>query len=135
MQNARSRKITLAISLLAVFFFLSTLTARAQQSDSAWQAFINVSVVNALAAEGDFVWAATDGGVLRWDRRSIALSLLVFFLYGGMIWGVLPQNSSVSFESHLFGAVTGVALAFLLRNRDPRPVERRYSWEDEESGG
>jgi len=70
-------------------------------------------------------------GVLRRDRPSIALSLLVFFLYGGMIWGVFPQDPKVSYETHFFGALMGVALAFLLRNRDPRPPERRYDWEDE----
>ena len=70
-------------------------------------------------------------GILRRDRPAIALSLLVFFLYGSMIWGIFPGEPGVSFEAHLFGAVLGVALAFLLRKRDPRPPERRYSWEDE----
>ncbi len=71
-------------------------------------------------------------GVLRWDTRSIALALVVFLLYGGMIWGVFPGDPSVSFESHLAGALLGVALAAFLRNRDPGPPPRRYSWEEEE---
>lgn len=71
-------------------------------------------------------------GVLRRDRLAIVLSLIVFFLYGGMIWGVLPQQPHVSFESHFFGAVTGVALALLLRNRDPKQAVKRYDWEGEE---
>ncbi|MCP3870402.1 MAG: rhomboid family intramembrane serine protease [Gammaproteobacteria bacterium] len=71
-------------------------------------------------------------GVLRWDKRAITLSLIVFFLYGGMIWGVLPSAPGVSFESHLFGAITGVLLAVLLRNHDPAPTRKRYSWEGEE---
>ena len=69
-------------------------------------------------------------GVLRWDRRAIGLSLAVFFLYGGMLWGVFPGEPGISYESHLSGALIGVALAFLLRKRDPAPV-KRYSWEDE----
>jgi membrane associated rhomboid family serine protease len=71
-------------------------------------------------------------GVLRWERRAIALSLLVFFLYGGMLWGVLPTAPGVSFESHLSGAVIGVVLAVLLKDCDPPPPEKRYSWEDED---
>ena len=71
-------------------------------------------------------------GVLRWDRRAIAFSLLVFFLYGGMIWGIFPNASGISFESHFFGAVIGVASAILLKNHDPAPPEKQYSWEDEE---
>ncbi len=72
-------------------------------------------------------------GVLRWDRRAIALSLVVFFLYGGMIWGVLPVAREVSFESHLSGALIGFVLAFLLRHRDPEPPRKQYSWEREEA--
>ena len=74
-----------------------------------------------------FVFVA---GVLRRDKRSIALTLLVFFLHGSMIWGVLPLRAGVSFESHLAGAVIGVALAFALRERDaPRGRARKYAWE------
>jgi membrane associated rhomboid family serine protease len=71
-------------------------------------------------------------GILRWDRRAIALSLVVFFLYGSMVWGIFPQDPGVSFEAHFFGAAIGVALAFLLRHRDPAPPQKRYSWEGEE---
>jgi len=70
-------------------------------------------------------------GVLRWDRRAIGLSLAVFFLYGGMIWGVFPSDPGISYESHLSGALIGVALAFLLRTLDPAPPAKRYSWEDD----
>jgi membrane associated rhomboid family serine protease len=71
-------------------------------------------------------------GALRWDRRAIALSLMVFFLYGGMIWGILPQGPGVSFESHLFGALIGTLMAFLLKGWDAPPAEKVYSWEGEE---
>lgn len=71
-------------------------------------------------------------GILRWDRQAIALALLVFFLYGGMVWTILPQGPTISYEAHLSGAVLGVLLAFSLRNRDPRPAVKRYSWEDED---
>lgn len=70
-------------------------------------------------------------GILRGDRLSIALSLIVFFLYGGMVWTIFPQEPGISFESHFFGAVCGVVAAFLFQDRDPRPPERKYSWEDE----
>jgi len=71
-------------------------------------------------------------GAIRWDRRAIALSMVVFFLYGGMIWGIFPNNPDISYESHFFGAVIGIALALFLRNHDPRTPEKHYSWEDEE---
>jgi membrane associated rhomboid family serine protease len=71
-------------------------------------------------------------GVLRWDKRATALSLVVFFLYGGMIWGIFPSKPDISFESHFFGAMIGIVLAVLLRDYDPYPPEKQYSWEDDE---
>jgi membrane associated rhomboid family serine protease len=70
-------------------------------------------------------------GVLRWDRRAIGLALVVFFLYGGMVWGVFPSDPEISYESHLSGALTGIALAFLLRRLDPPPPAKQYGWEEE----
>ena len=71
-------------------------------------------------------------GALRWDRRAIALSMVVFLLYGGMIWGILPTRPGISFESHFFGAMIGLLLALLLRNLDPQLPEKKYSWEEED---
>ncbi len=71
-------------------------------------------------------------GALRWEQRAIAISLAVFFLYGGMIWGVLPISHEVSFESHLSGALIGIVSAFVLRRSDPEPPRKQYSWEGEE---
>ncbi|MBS1552128.1 MAG: rhomboid family intramembrane serine protease [Bacteroidetes bacterium] len=67
-------------------------------------------------------------GVFRKDKRSIALSLLIVFLYGGMIWGILPTDPQISFESHLFGGVIGLICAFIFRKNDPPEV---YEWEEE----
>lgn len=49
---------------------------------------------------------------------SIAISVGVIILYGGMIWGIFPSlRSYISWESHLFGAIAGVAVAFLLKSK------------------
>ena len=71
-------------------------------------------------------------GILRGDRASIALSMIVFFIFGGMVWTIFPQEPGISFESHFFGAVCGVVAAFLLRDRDPHPPEKKYNWEEED---
>jgi membrane associated rhomboid family serine protease len=69
-------------------------------------------------------------GVIRRDRRAIAASLLVAFLYGSTVWGVLPIEPGVSWETHLAGALIGLALAIRLRHLDI-PPRKRYDWEDE----
>jgi membrane associated rhomboid family serine protease len=70
-------------------------------------------------------------GVIRRDRRAIAASLLVCFLYGTLAWGVLPIQPGVSWETHLAAALIGLALAIALRHLDI-PPRKRYAWEDEE---
>jgi membrane associated rhomboid family serine protease len=69
-------------------------------------------------------------GLIRLDRRAIAASLLVAFLYGSMVWGVLPIQPGVSWQTHLAAALIGLALAIALRRLDI-PPRKRYSWEDE----
>ena len=68
-------------------------------------------------------------GIIRRDNRSIALALIVTFLYGGIIWGVLPIDAEISWEYHLFGALTGIYCAILFRKLDPA---KKYDWEDED---
>ncbi len=70
-------------------------------------------------------------GILRRDRLSIALALIVFFVYGGMVWSIFPQEPGISYESHFFGAVIGVLAAFLFRDHDPSPPLKKYPWENE----
>ena len=70
-------------------------------------------------------------GILNRDRLSLALSLVAVFLYGGMLWTIFPLQPDVSYESHFFGAASGILAAFLFRRLDPPLAEKHYDWEDE----
>ena len=51
-----------------------------------------------------------------WYERSVTamlVALLTLGLYGGIVWGVLPTRSYVSWEGHLFGLLAGVLVARL----------------------
>lgn len=56
-------------------------------------------------------------GYFERNIPSILLSVIVGFLYGGAIWGVLPTQPGVSWEGHLFGFVGGVIAARFLSQR------------------
>lgn len=70
-------------------------------------------------------------GLLRRDRRAIAASLVVCFMYGSLAWGLLPAELGVSWETHLAAALIGVTAAVALRRWDRLPP-KRYAWEGQE---
>lgn len=73
-------------------------------------------------------------GIIRRDRLAIAVALAVLFLYGGMVWGIVPGRPDVSWEAHLCGAILGVLMAYILNGVDPPRNKKRYDWEDESDG-
>lgn len=70
-------------------------------------------------------------GILRRDVRSVGVSLMVWFFYGSMVWGIFPVVPRMSWELHASGLVLGVLLAWVFRRWD-RPPLKTYDWEDDE---
>lgn len=72
-------------------------------------------------------------GFIRRSIELIAISFIVVFLYGGMVWGVFPLRENISWESHLMGGIAGLILSVYFRAQGPQ--RKRYDWEfeDEES--
>jgi membrane associated rhomboid family serine protease len=71
-------------------------------------------------------------GLLRGQRTLMALSLLVVFFYGSLIWGIFPIVHGMSWESHFWGAAVGVVLAFFHRRVPPAVSDPRPAFLDEE---
>lgn len=68
-------------------------------------------------------------GVFRRNIKSIILSLVVIVAYNGILYGILPTQPNVSWESHLFGAIVGSIVAYMLRKMIERDERRRDpSW-------
>ncbi|MCG8476797.1 MAG: rhomboid family intramembrane serine protease [Cytophagales bacterium] len=61
-------------------------------------------------------------GLLAREPRSIVVALVVIIFYGGMFYGLVPSDGDLSWESHLFGALTGVFCAFYYFYKKRMPV-------------
>jgi len=71
-------------------------------------------------------------GILRKYAPLIAISLIVVFLYGNIVWHLFPWEvyNRISWEGHLSGAVVGFVLAVIYRKKGPqKPIK---VWDDED---
>ncbi|HMQ61413.1 MAG TPA: rhomboid family intramembrane serine protease [Flavilitoribacter sp.] len=72
-------------------------------------------------------------GIFRRSIKAIALSLIVVFYYGSLFLGILPGQTGISWEGHLFGALAGILVAFWYKKDVERDdVKPKPSWETED---
>ena len=69
-------------------------------------------------------------GIFAKHFRLIALSLLVVFLYGSMIWYVFPIKENMSWEGHLSGLIVGFVFALYFKKSIAKP--KKYQWEEDD---
>lgn len=62
--------------------------------------------------------------------RLVAVSLIVVFLYGSLVWYLFPIDNKISWEGHLSGFITGFIFSFVFRER--LPEKRMFNWEKED---
>lgn len=68
-------------------------------------------------------------GIIRKQTNLLGLTMLVTFLYGGMVWGIFPYDLSISWQGHLFGGIMGLVLAIYYRKEGWQ--REKYEWETE----
>jgi len=128
-----SNTIPLAILTLALFYFYR---------DKAWKVLLwgwfisgiltwiiaresyHIGVSGIIYVFASFIFFK---GIFQKHFRLIALSLAVVFIYGSMLWYVLPIEEGISWEGHLSGFITGLILAIIIKINAPTP--ERYDWE------
>lgn len=68
-------------------------------------------------------------GVFTKYYRLIAVSLLIVFLYGSLVWYMFPiGDDSISWEGHLSGFLSGLLMALLIKTPEFKTIYR-YDWE------
>jgi membrane associated rhomboid family serine protease len=70
-------------------------------------------------------------GFIRRHTQLISLSFVVIFLYGSLVWGILPIDVKISFEGHLWGFVAGIILAIYYRKQGPQRKEHEWAEDDQ----
>jgi membrane associated rhomboid family serine protease len=56
-------------------------------------------------------------GIFVRNFKAILVSIIIFIMYGGAIWGIFPTSGFVSWESHLCGFIAGISTAKLYSRR------------------
>jgi membrane associated rhomboid family serine protease len=69
-------------------------------------------------------------GLIKKQYQLVAVSLIVIFLYGSMVWYMLPIKEGISWEGHLSGFITGLIFAFTFRNKGL--VKEKYDFQKTE---
>lgn len=75
-------------------------------------------------------------GIFRKNKTLLTVALLVALYYGSLFWGIFPeelfyklnQPSKISWQAHLSGAITGLSLALIFRNKH-REKNKKFIWE------
>lgn len=78
---------------------------------------------------GAFVFVS---GMIRRNKNLLAISMLVAFLYGSMVWGIFPIKEHISWEGHLMGMLAGIILAVYFKKHGPPMPEDHFDDEDED---
>jgi hypothetical protein len=71
--------------------------------------------------------------ILRKEMKLLSFSMLVIFLYGGMVWGFFPEffpEKNISYESHIMGSITGLLFAWKYRKIGIQREE--YHWDEDD---
>ena len=117
------------------YFLCSFLVWLFARNDAPHGAQVHIGASGLIYALAGFLFVS---GIIRKHKALFGISLLITFLYGTIIWGVLPgeyqkaihyveDGRNISWEGHLFGFLSGIILAFAYRKTGIQRPE--YSWE------
>lgn len=118
-----SNSLPVFVLTLALLFFYENISVRVWAFSAVLGGFLtwglargNTYHIGASGVIFSLIGFLIASGIFRRSIKSLLIAIVIFFVYGGTIWGVLPTHPWISWESHLFGFITGVFLAYIYRN-------------------
>jgi membrane associated rhomboid family serine protease len=124
--------------LTAIFFFYSKVALRVllisylATGSLVWLMARSSYHIGASGLVYSFASFVFFSGIVRRNINLLAISLLVIFVYGSMVWGIFPYRPDMSWESHLMGMTVGAVLSILYRHEGPQPTKFIKDLEEEE---
>ncbi|RRQ49321.1 rhomboid family intramembrane serine protease [Maribacter algicola] len=136
LEHLYNNTIPLAILLAAIFYFYKSIALRVVLLGIVLSGFITWSIGRPsfhIGASGLIYVLASFiffKGIFTKYFRLVALSLIVVFIYGSLLWYIFPVKEGISWEGHLGGFLTGLIFAFVFDAKVPKP--KKYDWERED---
>jgi len=112
----------LGIKVFAIMYFLTGFLVWISARES-----YHIGASGMVYALAGFLFLS---GLLRKEKKLMALSLLVTFMYGSLFWGIFPVKERVSWESHFWGGIVGFVIAWYYRKEGPQRI--KFDWEHDE---
>ena len=81
---------------------------------------MNGTALNHIGASGliySLIAFLIASGIFQKKIMAVVIAFVIFFTYGGVIWGVFPGKPWVSWDGHLFGAIAGILVAYGFRRK------------------
>lgn len=128
-----SNSVPLIVLGAGMFYYFKTLGYRVFATiyvASGFWVWVSARAVYHIGASGLVYGLASFlfvSGFLRKNNYLLSFSMFVAFMYGGLVWGVLPLENGISWESHLLGAIAGLFAAIYYRNIGLQ--KEKYTWE------
>lgn len=136
LDHLSSNFLPMAVCLFGLFYFYGTIARRILFSSHfitgicIWILARPALHIGASGLVYALVFFTLVSGFIRKNRKLMIFALIVLLFQSGLVWGMFPTDNEVSWESHLFGGITGTLLAFAFRNQGPED-DTPKEWDEE----
>lgn len=136
LEHLYNNTIPLAVLMASLFYFYRNIAMRALLLGLLFSGLITWAIGRPsyhIGASGMIYFLASFiffKGVMTKYYRLVALSLMVVFIYGSLLWYIFPIKDGISWEGHLGGFISGLVMAGVLKTAVPKPP--KFPWEHED---